>query len=42
MDNELILEPLIITLHDPPTGMKLRYPIKKAWQWCLEFYRQPK
>jgi hypothetical protein len=37
MDNELILEPLIVTLHDPPTGMKLRYPVRKAWQWCLEW-----
>jgi predicted AAA+ superfamily ATPase len=30
------LEPLIITLQDPPTGIETRYPVKKAWQWCLE------
>jgi len=30
------LEPLIITLHDPPAGIELRYPVRKAWQWCLD------
>jgi predicted AAA+ superfamily ATPase len=30
------VDPLIITLQDPPAGIAMRYPIKKAWQWCLE------
>ena len=30
------VEPLIITLEDPPAGIKMRYPVRKAWEWCLE------
>ncbi len=30
------IEPLILTLHDPPRGLRSAYSIKKAWQWCLE------
>ena len=30
------IERLMITLRDPPTGLRVDYPIKKAWQWCLE------
>lgn len=30
------VEPLIITLQDPPSGIEFRYPVQKAWQWCLQ------
>lgn len=30
------VEPLIITLQDPPSGIEMRYPVKKAWEWCLD------
>ena len=29
------LEPLILTLHNPPASMRTRFPVKQVWEWCL-------
>ncbi|MFC1462361.1 ATP-binding protein [Verrucomicrobiota bacterium] len=29
------VEPLILTLDDPPSGLSSKYPIEKAYEWCL-------
>lgn len=30
------LRPLIITLHAPSAATRLRFPVEKAWEWCLK------
>lgn len=29
------VEPLILTLYEPSPALRLRFPVRKAWEWCL-------